>query len=250
MTMHLKPFDLCPILHTVFELGIRTLCLVEVPFARRSLAVLQSARPVGTSCVFRYSGTSALWLILQFRSHHCLHAAGWLQEAPRLVFGGNRGLGELPTSYPAEQGKTIFGTGIFSFGHGLIWFHSSSPGGIFILRPLNLFDAFFRAEIVIGAIVAAYGILVWRSASRKLSLANCILVSSCVPVLLLCASKLSEWFYFVDQQRGFLTLNVLAVAVTQITLVVCIVVFGIWWADSTHLHARFRRCMPSSRFVK
>ena len=113
-----------------------------------------------------------------------------------------------------------------------------------------MFDTFWRAGIVIGAIVAAYGILVWRSASRKLSLANYIIVLSCVPVLLLCVSKLSEWVYFLDQQRGFSILNDLAVGVIQITMVVCIVVFGAWWADNTYMHARFRRYVRSSRFVK
>ena len=113
-----------------------------------------------------------------------------------------------------------------------------------------MFDTFWRAGIVIGAIVAAYGILVWRSASRKLSLANYVIVLSCVPVLLLSVSKLSEWVYFLDQQRGFSILNDLAVGVIQITMVVCIVVFGGWWADSPYMHARFRRYMRSSRFVK
>ena len=152
--------------------------------------------------------------------------------------------------YQAEQGKKLFGIGVFSFAHGLIWFHSSSPGGIFTLRPLNMFDAFFRAEIVVGTILAAYGMLVWRSAFRKLSLANCIIVLSGVPVLLLCVSKMTEWVYFLDQQRGFSILNDLRVPVIEITMVVCIVVLGAWWADSTYLHAWFRRYMQSSRFVK
>jgi len=158
--------------------------------------------------------------------------------------------GKMTTNYQAEQGKKLFGTGVFLFADGLIWFRSSSPGGIFTLRPLNMFDTFFRAGIVIGAILAAYGILVWRSASRRLSLANYIIVLSCVPVLLLCVSKLSEWVYFLDQQRGFSILNDLGVGVIEITMVVCIMVFGGWWADSTYMHARFRRYMRSSRFVK
>jgi hypothetical protein len=158
--------------------------------------------------------------------------------------------GEMTTDDMAEQGKKLFGTGVFSFAHGLIWFHSSSPGGIFTLRSLSMFDTLFRAEILIGVLLAGYGILVWRSASRKLSLANYIIVLSCVPVLLVCASKLTEWAYFVNQQRGLLALNDLAVGVTQITVVVCIMFFGIWWADSTYMRARFRRYMRSSRFVK
>ncbi len=86
----------------------------------------------------------------------------------------------MTTSYQAEQEEKIFGTALLFFSQGLGWLGLDSPGGIFTLRPLNRFDAFFRVEIVIGAIVAAYGMLVWRSASRKLSLANYIVVSACV----------------------------------------------------------------------
>jgi len=158
--------------------------------------------------------------------------------------------GEMTTDYRAEQGKKLFGTGVLLFGHGLIWFKSP---GIFTLLPLSakygIFNILFRAEIVIGVILAAYGMLLWRSAFRKLSLANYIIVLSCVPVLLQCASKLSEWVYFLDQQRGF-SMNDLAVGVIEITMLVCIVVFGGWWADSAYMRARFHRYMRSSRFVE
>ena len=154
-------------------------------------------------------------------------------------------------NYQAEQGKKLFGTGVFLFGHGFIWFRSP---GIFTLLPLSdrhsIFNIFFRTEIVIGVILAAYGMPVWRSASRKLSLANYIIVISCVPVLLLCASKMAEWVYFLNQHRGFSILNDLRVPVIEITMVVCVVVFGAWWADSTYMRARFHRYMRSSRFVK
>ena len=153
-------------------------------------------------------------------------------------------------NYQAEQGKKLFGTGVFLFGHGFIWFRSP---GIFTLLPFRgrhgIFNIFFRAEIVIGVLLAACGMLAWRSAFRKLSLANYIIVLSCVPVLLVCGSKITEWVYFVDQQRGF-SMNDLAVGVIQITMVVCIVVFGGWWADSTYMRTRFHRYMRSSRFVK
>ena len=101
-----------------------------------------------------------------------------------MVFGRNRGLGELTINYRAEQGKKLFGTGVFLFGDGLIWFRSP---GIFTLLPFSdthrFFNIFFRASIVIGVILAAYGMLVWRSTFRKLSLANYIIVLSCAPVL-------------------------------------------------------------------
>ena len=91
----------------------------------------------------------------------------------------------MTTNYQAEdQGKKLFGTSVLLFSQGLTWFGLDLPGGIFTLRPLNAFDAFFRVEIVIGAMVAAFGMLVWRGASRKLSLANFIIVLFCVAVLL------------------------------------------------------------------
>ena len=155
----------------------------------------------------------------------------------------------MTTDDQAAQGKKLFGTSVLFFTQGLTWFGFDSPGGIFTLQPLNMDDAFFRVEIVIGAIVAAYGILVWRSASRKLSLANYIIVLSCVAVLLLCVSKLSEWVYLLDHHKGF-SMNDLGVFIIDITIPVCIVVFGGWWADSTFMRERFRRYMPSSRFVK
>jgi hypothetical protein len=151
--------------------------------------------------------------------------------------------------YRADQGKKMFGISLLFFAQGLTWFGFDVHGGIFSLRSLRMDDAFFRAEIVIGAIVAAYGMLVWRSASRKLSLANYILVASCVAVLLPCVSKASDWVYFLDHQRGFSILNYLGILILDIGIPVCILVFGAWWADSTFMHERLRRFMPSSRFV-
>ena len=59
-----------------------------------------------------------------------------------------------------------------------------------------------RAAIVIGVFLAAYGLLIWRSAFRNLSLANYIIVLSCAPVLLLGASKMKEWEYPLDQRHS------------------------------------------------
>ena len=175
----------------------------------------------------------------------------WLAGGFQFGLERNRGLDEMTTDYSqAEQGRKIFGTAVLFFSQGLTWFGFDSPGGIFTLRPLNTFDALFRAEIVIGAIVVACGMLVWRSASRKLSLANYIIVSACVAALLPCVSKLSEWVYFLDHQRGFLILNDLEILVIDITIPVCILVFGGLWADSMYMHERFRGYMRSRRFVK
>ena len=62
----------------------------------------------------------------------------------------------MTTDYKAEQGKKLFGTGVFLLGHGLIWFKSP---GIFTLLPLSgrhsIFDIFFRAEIVVGVTISS-----------------------------------------------------------------------------------------------
>jgi hypothetical protein len=179
-----------------------------------------------------------------------LSARPWMAAQQALVWKKSR-TGEMTTNdYQAAQGKKLLGIGVLFFAQGLYWFSYFSPGGIFTLRPLNMSNAFSRAETVIGAIVAAYGILVWRSASRKLSLANYITVLSCVVVFLLGVSQLSEWVYFVDHQRRFSILNNLGVPVIELTIAVCFVVFGVWWADSAYVRAQLGRYMRSSRFVK
>jgi hypothetical protein len=118
----------------------------------------------------------------------------------------------MTTDDQASQGRKLSGAGVLMLGHGFIWFHASWPGGIFTLHPLNHLDAFFRAEIVIGAIVTTYGMLVWRSAFRDLSLANYIIVLSCVPILLVCVSKISEWVYVLNRQSRYAPGIVIAIA--------------------------------------
>jgi hypothetical protein len=146
--------------------------------------------------------------------------------------------GEMTTNCAAEQGKKLFAIGVVLFGQGLAW----SVG-----RPHPIFS---RAEMLIGITLAAYGMLLWRSAFRKLSLANYIIVLSCAPVLFLCVSKMSEWVYFLNQQRGYSTLNDLGVGAIELTMVICIIFFGAWWADSTFIRARYHQYKRSSRFVK
>lgn len=118
-----------------------------------------------------------------------------LNERRRLPVcsGRNRGLGAMTTNDLADaqayHEKELFGTGVFLFVWGLIWLR---PPGLFSLHPFSerhgMTNVIDRAAIVIGAFLAAYGLLVWRNAFRKLSLANYIIVLSCVPVLLLGAS--------------------------------------------------------------
>jgi len=161
----------------------------------------------------------------------------------------------MTTNYQADaqayHAKKLFGTGVFLFVWGLIWFRAP---GLFSLHPLSerhgMTNVIPRAAIVIGAFFAAYGLLVWRNAFRKLSLANYIIVLSGAPVLLLGAAKMKEWEYFLDQQREHWTLNHLGVEVIHLMIFVCILFLGIWWADSTYLRERFHVLMRSSRFVK
>ncbi len=100
-------------------------------------------------------------------------------KRPPVWLGRNRGLGEMTTNYQADaqtsHGKKLFGTGVLLFVWGLIWFRGP---GLFSLHPLSerhgMTNVIDRAAIVIRAFLAAYGLLVWRSAFRNLSLANYI----------------------------------------------------------------------------
>jgi hypothetical protein len=169
------------------------------------------------------------------------------------VFERNRGLGKMTAEYQAAQGKKVFGIGVVAFGQGLIWFRASSPGGILTLQTLSLSNAFSRAELVVGALVLMYGILLWRSASQKLSRANYIVAFSCMFILILAASKILEWAYFVRQQSVSSILDFsaqLRLTAIEITLVFCIALFGGWWADSTYMQNRLCRLVRSSRSVR
>jgi hypothetical protein len=157
----------------------------------------------------------------------------------------------MTANYKDEQGKKLFGLGVVLFAQGLVWF--KSPGLFAFLRMSErhgINNILSRAEMMIGIALAAYGMLVWRSAFRKLSLTDFITVLSCVPVLLLCVSKVTEWAYFLDQQQGSYILNELKVGLSEIMMVVCIAVFGVWWADSAFLCERIHTRTRSSRFVK
>jgi hypothetical protein len=53
--------------------------------------------------------------------------------------------GEMTTDYQAEQGKKLFGIGVFLFGHGLVWFKSP---GIFTLLPFSAWYGIFNIVFV------------------------------------------------------------------------------------------------------
>jgi hypothetical protein len=149
--------------------------------------------------------------------------------------------------YQAELGKKLFGTAVVTFGHGLTWLESPGVFTFLLSDKYSSFNMFCRAEIILGLFLAAYGMLAWRRVFRDLSPANYIIAFSSALVLLPCASKITEWAYFLRQQRGF-SMSALRVGVVQITVPVCIAVLGAWWADSTYMRARFQR-LQFRRFV-
>jgi len=168
--------------------------------------------------------------------------AGWPRETLAWFFW-KRSRKSKMTSNPraADLGQNLFGFGVLCFGSGSFWYAFSS---VFFLQSTS------RVQIVMSATIAAYGILLWRSAFRELSLANYITVLSCASVLILCAFKMAEWIHFSYQQRGNSTSVMLGAASIQLTILVCISVSGAWWADSAKMHARFGRYMRTSRFFK
>ena len=119
--------------------------------------------------------------------------------------------------------------------------NSGRSPGLFSLHPLSekhgMTNVVDRASIVIGVFLAAYGLLVWRNAFRKLSLANYIIALSCAPVLLLCVSKMKGWEYFWDQQRESWTLNHFGVQVIHLNDICLYPVFR-YLVGRQHIPAR------------
>src|SRR2546430_78373 len=118
----------------------------------------------------------------------------------------------------AVRARTVFGTGVVAFANGLVWL--SSPDGVFTLRPLGAGQEFFRAGIVIGPMVAAYGLLAWRRVSHSLTPANYIVVGVCAAFLILGLSRLTQWAYTLEQ-GSFSLVNILKVAVADIVVTMC-----------------------------
>jgi hypothetical protein len=63
-------------------------------------------------------------------------------------------------------------------------------------RPQSVFNIILRAEFVTSATFVAVGILLRRSAVRKLSLADYIIVFASASVPVLCVFKMAEWTHF------------------------------------------------------
>jgi len=112
-------------------------------------------------------------------------------------------MAEMTTNHKADRGKSLLGFGILWFTSSFTWFvldYFWPPLGIWTLppldRPQSIYNIILRAEFVISASLVAVGILVWRSAFRKLSLTDYIIVIFCASVPVLCVFKMSEWIHF------------------------------------------------------
>ena len=112
-------------------------------------------------------------------------------------------MAEMTTNDRADRGKSLLGFGVLWFTSSFTWFVLDSfwpPLGIWTLppldRPQSIYNIILRAEFVISASLVAVGILVWRSAFRKLSLADYIIVLFCASVPVLCVFKMAEWTHF------------------------------------------------------
>src|SRR5438046_1259013 len=89
---------------------------------------------------------------------------------------------------PIQLGQNLFGFGFLWFGSAVTWFAPDTYGarpGVFSPLTPGFANVVLRAEFVVSAAMAAAGVLVRRSAFRKLSLADYIFVlaSATVPVL-------------------------------------------------------------------
>jgi hypothetical protein len=96
----------------------------------------------------------------------------------------------------AQLGKTLVGAGFLLFMSSVRWFVMDTfwwPPGKFSPFVPGVGNIWLRAEFVVYPAMMAAGFLVWQSASRKLSLGDYVIVSSCASVLVLCAFTVYEW---------------------------------------------------------
>jgi hypothetical protein len=97
---------------------------------------------------------------------------------------------------PIQLGKNLLGVGVLWFASSVTWFVLDSfwmPPGVFSPFVPGFANVVIRAEFVMSAAMAAAGILVWRSASRELSLADYLIVLSCASIPVLCVFTMYEW---------------------------------------------------------
>jgi len=109
----------------------------------------------------------------------------------------------MTTDQKAALGTNLLGFGILWFAISFLWFVMDSfwpPLGAFTLPPLDhpqsVANIILRAEFVTSPTLAAVGILLRRSAARKLSLADYIIVFFCAAIPVLGVFKMAEWTHF------------------------------------------------------
>jgi hypothetical protein len=97
---------------------------------------------------------------------------------------------------PIQLGKTLTGTGFLLFMGSVTWFVMDTfwwPPGTFSPFVPGFGNIWLRTEFVVFPAMTAAGILIWQSASRRLSLADYIIVLSCASVPVLCMFTVYEW---------------------------------------------------------
>jgi hypothetical protein len=109
----------------------------------------------------------------------------------------------MTTDQKTDLGTNLLGFGILWFSSAFLWFVMDSfwpPLGISTLPPLDrpqtIFNIVLRAEFVLSAAFVAVGILLRRRASRKLSLADYVIVVACASIPVLLVFKMAEWTHF------------------------------------------------------
>lgn len=140
------------------------------------------------------------------------------------------------------------GLGQNLFGFGVLWFSLSS---FWLVESKYWPQGLSRAEVVLSAVLAAFGILLWRSAFCKLSLANVLIVLSCASAVVIWAFKMYDWFHFSNRQSSLMT--TFGVAASGGAITVCAAMCGAWWAGAAHEGVpftqwlKFRRKQASER---
>lgn len=120
-----------------------------------------------------------------------------------MVFGRTLALAKMTTDQKTDLGTNLLGFGILWFSTSFVWFVMDSfwpPLGIWTLppldRPQSIFNIILRGEFVLSAAFVAAGILLRRRATRKLSVADYVIVIACATVPVLLVFKLAERTHF------------------------------------------------------
>jgi hypothetical protein len=96
----------------------------------------------------------------------------------------------------ADLGKELLIVSVLLFISNGLWFGLDYLWPLSFNRPHSFHNLYLGAEFVMAVTIAAVGILVRRSALRKLSLADFIVVLSCASVPVLCLFRMYKQIHF------------------------------------------------------